>query len=164
MHSVAVIMGSKSDEALVRPCVDILNKLGIKALFTISSAHRTPERTEKLVAGLEKEGCKIFICAAGLAAHLAGTVAARTVRPVIGIPVASGSLGGMDALLSTVMMPAGFPVATLALDKTGARNAAWLAAQILALNDRELEDKIRAARKEMAREVEQNANELQPGT
>jgi 5-(carboxyamino)imidazole ribonucleotide mutase len=157
-------MGSKSDEALVRPCVDILNKLGIKALFTISSAHRTPERTEKLVAGLEKEGCKIFICAAGLAAHLAGTVAARTVRPVIGIPVASGSLGGMDALLSTVMMPAGFPVATLALDKTGARNAAWLAAQILALNDRELEDKIRAARKEMAREVEQNANELQPGT
>jgi 5-(carboxyamino)imidazole ribonucleotide mutase len=157
-------MGSKSDEALVRPCVDILNKLGIKTLFTISSAHRTPERTEELVAGLEKEGCKIFICAAGLAAHLAGAVAARTVRPVIGIPVASGSLGGMDALLSTVMMPAGFPVATLALNKTGARNAAWLAAQILALNDRELEDKIRAARKEMAREVEQNADELQPGT
>jgi 5-(carboxyamino)imidazole ribonucleotide mutase len=140
--------------------VDILNKLGITALFTISSAHRTPERTEKLVAGLEMEGCKIFICAAGLAAHLAGAVAARTVRPVIGIPIASGSLGGMDALLSTVMMPAGFPVATLALDKTGARNAAWLAAQILALNDRELEDKIRAARKEMALEVEKTADEL----
>jgi 5-(carboxyamino)imidazole ribonucleotide mutase len=153
-------MGSKSDEALVRPCVEILDKLGIKTLFTVSSAHRTPERTEKLVASLESSGCKVFICAAGMAAHLAGAVAARTVRPVIGIPVASGTLGGLDALLSTVMMPAGFPVATLALDKAGARNAAWLAAQILALGDKKLEYKIRAARKEMAEEVEKSAAEL----
>jgi 5-(carboxyamino)imidazole ribonucleotide mutase len=154
-------MGSKSDEAVVRPCVELLEQLGVKALFTISSAHRTPERTEKLVRNLEEAGCKVFICAAGLAAHLAGAVAARTVRPVIGIPIASGGLGGMDALLSTVMMPAGFPVATLALDKTGARNAAWLAAQILALNDQDLEKAIRSARRSMAEEAEKSALELQ---
>ena len=84
---------------------------------------------------LEKNGCQVFICAAGMAAHLAGAVAARTTRPVIGIPVTASALGGMDALLATVMMPPGFPVATVALDKAGARNAAWLAAQILALQD-----------------------------
>jgi 5-(carboxyamino)imidazole ribonucleotide mutase len=161
MHSVAIIMGSKSDEAVVRPCAELLEQLGVKVFFTISSAHRTPERTEKLVQALEEAGCKVFICAAGLAAHLAGAVAARTVRPVIGIPIASGSLGGLDALLSTVMMPAGFPVATLALDKTGARNAAWLAAQILALNDQKLEKAIRSARQNMAEEVEKSAQELQ---
>ena len=113
----------------------MLRKLGVSYRFTVTSAHRTPERTEALVRELEAEGCRVFICAAGMAAHLAGAVAARTLKPVIGIPVSGAALGGMDALLSTVQMPPGFPVATVALDKAGARNAAWLAAQILALTD-----------------------------
>lgn len=161
MKKVAIFMGSKSDEPTVRPCVDILDQLGIPYLFTISSAHRTPERTENLVSELEAQGCQVYICAAGMAAHLAGAVAARTIRPVIGIPVTSGNLGGMDALLSTVMMPAGFPVATVALDKSGARNAAWLAAQILALSDNELADKIHKARAAMREDVEKSAAELE---
>lgn len=160
MKKVAIFMGSKSDEATVRPCADILEQLGIPYLFTISSAHRTPERTENLVSELETQGCQVYICAAGMAAHLAGAVAARTIKPVIGIPVTSGNLGGLDALLSTVMMPAGFPVATVALDKSGARNAAWLAAQILALNDKDLSDKIMKARAAMREDVEKSAAEL----
>ncbi|MFW5837374.1 MAG: 5-(carboxyamino)imidazole ribonucleotide mutase, partial [Desulfovibrionaceae bacterium] len=133
MPRVAVFMGSISDEETMRPCVDVLDRLGIDHLFTVASAHRTPERTEKLVRDLEADGCRVFICAAGMAAHLAGAVAARTIRPVIGVPVTASALGGMDALLATVQMPPGFPVGTVALDKAGARNAAWLAAQILAL-------------------------------
>ena len=100
----------------------------------------------RVVDSLEAAGCEVFICAAGMAAHLAGAVAARTMKPVIGIPVAASPLGGMDALLATVQMPPGFPVATVALDKAGARNAAWLAAQILALHDPELAHKIRISR------------------
>ena len=138
---VAVFIGSASDEATVAPCADILKKLGIPFRFTVTSAHRTPERTAELVDSLEAAGCEVFICAAGMAAHLAGAVAARTMKPVIGIPVAASPLGGMDALLATVQMPPGFPVATVALDKAGARNAAWLAAQILALHDPELDRK-----------------------
>lgn len=159
---VAIFMGSKSDEATVRPCVDILQKLGIEYRFTITSAHRTPERTEQLVSELEAAGCQLYICAAGMAAHLAGAVAARTIRPVIGIPVSSGNLGGMDALLSTVMMPAGFPVATVALDKAGAKNAAWLAAQILALNDAALAARIQNERAAMRDDVEKQAASLEP--
>lgn len=128
---VAVFIGSASDEATVAPCADILKKLGIPFRFTVTSAHRTPERTAELVDSLEAAGCEVFICAAGMAAHLAGAVAARTMKPVIGIPVAASPLGGMDALLATVQMPPGFPVATVALDKAGARNAAWLAARSL---------------------------------
>jgi 5-(carboxyamino)imidazole ribonucleotide mutase len=147
---------------VARPCAALLKEFGIPCLFTISSAHRTPERTEKLVAELEAEGCRVYICAAGMAAHLAGAVAARTIRPVLGIPIASSALGGLDALLSTVMMPAGFPVATLALDKAGARNAAWLAAQILALEDESLAQRLRRARAEMRMEVEEAAAALMP--
>lgn len=121
--------------------------------MTVSSAHRTPERTEALVAQEEAAGARVFICAAGMAAHLAGSVAARTLRPVIGIPVTGSALGGMDALLSTVQMPPGFPVATMALDKAGARNAAWLAAQILALEDAALADRLAAARRKMREAV-----------
>lgn len=135
MAHVVILMGSKSDEEKVSPCVDVLKSLGIDYVFTVSSAHRTPERTEALVRDEEAKGARVFICAAGMAAHLAGAVAARTLKPVIGIPVSGAALGGMDALLSTVQMPPGFPVATVALDKAGARNAAWLAAQILALTD-----------------------------
>jgi 5-(carboxyamino)imidazole ribonucleotide mutase len=135
MAKVAVFMGSASDEDLMKPCAEILAKLGIDYVFTVTSAHRTPERTARLVGELERQGCQVFICAAGMAAHLAGAVAAKTTRPVLGVPLAASPLGGMDALLATVQMPPGFPVGTLALDKAGARNAAWLAAQILALSD-----------------------------
>ena len=150
---VAVFIGSASDEATVAPCADILKKLGIPFRFTVTSAHRTPERTSELVDSLEAAGCEVFICAAGMAAHLAGAVAARTMKPVIGIPVAASPLGGMDALLATVQMPPGFPVATVALDKAGARNAAWLAAQILALHDPELAHKIRISRERLKSDV-----------
>ena len=128
MPQVVILMGSKSDEEKVSPCVDVLKSLGVSCFITVSSAHRTPERTEELVRRYEAEGTRVFICAAGMAAHLAGAVAARTTRPVIGIPVSSAALCGMDALFATVQMPPGFPVATVATDKAGARNAAWLAA------------------------------------
>ena len=157
---VAIFIGSSSDEAQIAPCADVLGELGIPYLFTVTSAHRTPERTEKLVTELEAAGCQVYICAAGMAAHLAGAVAARTIRPVIGIPVTASALGGMDALLATVQMPPGFPVATVALDKAGARNAAWLAAQMLALADAELADKIRQARAVFKHDVEKAGEDL----
>lgn len=141
---VVVLMGSASDEPTVAPCADILKKLGIPFCFTVSSAHRTPERTAELVDSFEAAGCEVFICAAGLAAHLAGAVAARTMKPVIGIPVAASPLGGMDALLSTVQMPSGIPVATVAVD--GGKNAALLAVQIMAVSDAELAQKLDEAR------------------
>lgn len=160
MARVAVFMGSASDEAVMRPCADLLKELGIDHVFTITSAHRTPERTAKLVADLEADGCQVFICGAGMAAHLAGAVAAKTAKPVIGVPINASALSGMDALLATVQMPPGFPVATVALDKAGARNAAWLAAQILALTDDELAGKLAQARADFARAVEKAADGL----
>ena len=147
MAQVVIMMGSKSDEEKVSPCVDVLRSLGISYLFTVSSAHRTPERTEKILREQEAAGAKVFICAAGMAAHLAGAVAARTTRPVIGIPVSGGLMGGMDAMLAT--------------DKAGARNAAWLAAQILAVADPALDEKIRAARAKMQAGVEEAAAEIE---
>ncbi len=160
MAKVAIFMGSVSDEAQVSPCVDILKQLGISYCFTVTSAHRTPERTEKLVDELEKVGVQVFICAAGMAAHLAGAVAARTIKPVIGIPVSGSALAGADALYSTVQMPPGFPVATVATDKAGARNAAWLAAQILALQDAELGKKLLEAREQFKSDVEKAGSEI----
>ena len=144
---VAVFIGSASDEATVAPCADILKKLGIPFRFTVTSAHRTPERTAELVDSLEAAGCEVFICAAGMAAHLAGAVAARTMKPVIGIPVAASPLGGMDALLATVQMPSGIPVATVAID--GAQNAALLAAEILSAADEGLAAKLDKMREDM---------------
>ena len=161
MIKVGILMGSISDEPMIRPCADILDSLEIAYRFTVSSAHRTPERTEELITAMEKDGCQVFICAAGMAAHLAGAVAARTTKPVIGIPVTASALGGMDALLSTVMMPPGFPVATVALDKGGARNAAWLAAQILALTDPALTQRLVDARNGFISDVEKAAAKLE---
>ena len=161
MNKVAIIMGSASDEEVMRPCSDLLQQLGIPHLFTIASAHRTPQRTENLVAELEAQGCPVFRCAAGMAAHLAGAVAARTIRPVLGVPVAASSLGGLDALLSTVQMPPGFPVGTVAIGQAGARNAAWLAAQILAVNDHTLAEKIKTARQGFVDSVEKAAQALE---
>ena len=160
MSKVAIFMGSLSDETTVRPCADILDSFGVPYTFTVTSAHRTPERTEKLVDELEKNGCEVFICAAGMAAHLAGAVAARTVKPVIGIPVTASSMGGMDALLATVMMPPGFPVGTVALDKAGAKNAAYFAVQILALSDAALAAKLKEARQKFKDDVEKAAASL----
>ena len=148
---VAVFIGSASDEATVAPCADILKKLGIPFRFTVTSAHRTPERTAELVDSLEAAGCEVFICAAGMAAHLAGAVAARTMKPVIGIPVAASPLGGMDALLATVQMPSGIPVATVALN--GAKNAAVLAAQMLAIHDARIAALLAEDREKMARSI-----------
>ena len=160
MSHVAIFMGSASDEPVVAPAAEVLKTLGISYRFTITSAHRTPERTERLIVELEAHNCQVYICAAGMAAHLAGAVAARTIKPVIGIPVTASSLAGLDALLATVQMPPGFPVATVALDKAGARNAAWLAAQILALNNPDLAQKISAERQAMRQAVEAAAKKL----
>jgi len=161
MAKVAVFMGSASDEDLMKPCAEVLHSLGIDYVFTVTSAHRTPERTERLVAELEASGVQVFICAAGMAAHLAGAVAARTTKPVLGVPLAASPLSGMDALLATVQMPPGFPVGTLALDKAGAKNAAWLAAQILALSDPELAGRLKAERAGFVASVEKAAAKVE---
>lgn len=161
MPQVAIFMGSISDEDTMRPCSDALRELGIDHVFTVSSAHRTPERTEELVRKLEKDGVQVFICAAGMAAHLAGAVAARTIKPVLGVPVTASALGGLDALLSTVQMPPGFPVGTVALDKAGAKNAAYLAAQIIALQDEGVAHKLEALRDSFKESVAKAAADLE---
>lgn len=160
MVKAAVFMGSGSDLDKVKPCAEILDDLGIEYFMTITSAHRTPDRTKKLIREMEDKGCQVFICAAGMAAHLAGAVAASTIKPVIGIPLSASSLGGMDALLATVQMPPGFPVSTVALDRAGAKNAAWAAAQILALQDRALAEKIESARQKMRLDVEKASENI----
>lgn len=132
---VAILMGSDSDLPTMQKTYDTLKKLGVKVEMKVTSAHRTPAQTHAYVKDAEERGCKVFICAAGLAAHLAGAVAGLTVKPVIGVPIDAGPLQGHDALLSTVMMPGGVPVATVAIGSAGAKNAAYLAAQIMALID-----------------------------
>jgi 5-(carboxyamino)imidazole ribonucleotide mutase len=143
---VAVLMGSDSDLPVLHSTMGVLKSLEIPFEAKITSAHRTPEATHGYVKEADTRGCAVFICAAGLAAHLAGTVAGLTLKPVIGIPLDAGPLQGMDALLSTVQMPGGIPVATVTVGKAGAKNAAYLAAQILALSDPELESRIRTDR------------------
>lgn len=161
MTKIGIFMGSLSDKEKVAPAAQVLKQLEIPYVMTVTSAHRTPERTRTLVQELEANGCQVFICAAGMAAHLAGTVAAQTTKPVIGIPIATSALGGMDALLSTVQMPPGFPVGTMALDEAGATNAAWLAAQILALQDTSLQNRIQEQRAVMRQKVEDSAKEIE---
>jgi 5-(carboxyamino)imidazole ribonucleotide mutase len=146
---VAVLMGSDSDLPVMETAISTLKSLGIAVEARVSSAHRTPAATISYVKDAEARGCAVFIAAAGMAAHLAGAVAAHTLRPVIGVPIAN-SLEGLDALLSTVQMPGGIPVATVAIGKAGAKNAAYLAAQMLALSDsalaaRLLEDRAASA-------------------
>ncbi len=160
MPQVAIFIGSISDQDKMRPCTEVLDKFGVSYNFTVTSAHRTPERTEALILEMEMEGCQVFICAAGMAAHLAGAVAARTIKPVLGVPINASPLNGMDALLSTVQMPPGFPVGTVSLDKAGAKNAAYLAAQILALQDDELALRLKDVRKEFKDGVLKAAAEM----
>ena len=129
---VLILMGSASDWKHLRAAVEVLEELGVSFRAHVASAHRTPERTVNLVRAAEAGGCRVFICAAGMAAHLAGAVAAQTLRPVLGVPLPGGVLDGVDALLSTVQMPGGIPVATFAVGSAGARNAAFFAAQVIA--------------------------------
>lgn len=136
---VAILMGSDSDAESLKPCGEVLRLLGVPFVARVLSAHRTPKDTVEFVQSSQLDGIRVFICAAGGAAHLAGVVAAYTDLPVIGIPVETSSLNGMDSLLSTVQMPAGTPVATVAIGPGGVRNAAFLAARILALGDPKLE-------------------------
>jgi 5-(carboxyamino)imidazole ribonucleotide mutase len=150
---VAVLMGSDSDLPVLETTLDVLDRLNIRCEVKITSAHRTPAATHAYVTDADARGCGVFIAAAGLAAHLAGTVAGLTLKPVIGIPLDAGPLQGMDALLSTVQMPAGIPVATVAIGKAGAKNAGYLAAQILALADPDLARRLREEREENARGV-----------
>ena len=138
--SVGILVGSKSDLPIMEKCTNRLEDFGIDYELEVRSAHRNPEDVAEYVASAPERGIKVFVCAAGMAAHLAGAVAARTNLPVIGIPIAAGTLGGFDALLATVQMPSGVPVATVAVN--GAANAAVLAAQILALSDSELAGRV----------------------
>lgn len=141
---VLILMGSKSDLPTMEKAADVLDEYRVPHKVLIRSAHRTPEATVKTVKEAETAGCQVFICAAGMAAHLAGAVAAHTVKPVIGVPIASGPMQGQDALLSTVMMPPGIPVATVGIN--GARNAGLLAVQILAQSDTRLATTLSDAR------------------
>lgn len=155
---VAIVMGSDSDWGVVKKAVAVLNEFEVPAELTVASAHRTPERVKNFVAQCNENGVKVFIAAAGCAAHLAGVVAAYTTRPVIGVPINSEPLKGWDALLSTVQMPGGIPVATMAID--GAKNAALFAVEILALNDDNLRLKLENYRANMAHEVETKAESV----
>lgn len=158
---VAILMGSDSDLPVMRSTFDVLEGLGISWEVRITSAHRTPRETHEYVHDAEHRGCAVFIAAAGLAAHLAGAVAAITVRPVIGVPMDGGPLNGQDALLSTVMMPGGIPVASVAIGKAGAKNAGYLAAQILAVSDPDLDARVREDRQASAAQVVAKNNDLQ---
>ncbi len=150
---VAILMGSDSDLDTMQGAVDVLDKLGVAREVRVLSAHRTPDATHAFVKEADARGCAVFIAAAGMAAHLAGTVAALTLKPVVGVPIDSGPLKGQDSLLSTVQMPGGIPVACVAIGKAGAKNAAYLAAQIMALSDTTLTQKLLAERAQNAVDI-----------
>lgn len=156
---IAVIMGSDSDWPVMKKCVDFLGEFGLAAEVWVSSAHRTPDATATFAAQARDKGIEVIIAAAGMAAHLAGVIAAHTTLPVIGVPMSGGALQGMDALLSTVQMPPGVPVATVGIGAS--KNAALLAVQILAIKDEKLTEKLIAYKKNMAEEVAQKNQKLQ---
>jgi len=158
---ISVLMGSDSDLSTVQSTLDTLNTLEIPFEVKITSAHRTPDDTRRYVHDAEERGCTVFVAAAGLAAHLAGTVAAHTLKPVIGIPMEAGPLNGHDALLSTVQMPGGIPVACVAIGKAGAKNAAYLSAQILAIDNAELAERLKTEREANAQLVRDKDHTLQ---
>ena len=160
--SVLILMGSDSDAPIMKGAVDVLRELGVPCEMTVASAHRSPARVMRLVADAPARGVRVFIVGAGAAAHLAGVVAAHTARPVIGVPIESSPLHGFDALLSTVQMPPGVPVATVAVGKAGATNAGVLAAQMLALADDALAARVDAYKAQLAEKVEQAAARLAP--
>jgi len=157
---VGIVMGSASDKSVMEEAAILLTKFGISWEMKVSSAHRTPERTMTYAKKAVARGLEVIIAGAGWAAHLAGAIAAQTLIPVIGVPIDSSPLHGMDALLSTVQMPLGVPVATMAVGKGGARNAAILAAQILGLKYPEIRNRVLAYRKELAKECEERDKEV----
>ena len=158
---VGLVLGSDSDWHVVREAVKVLDDFGLGYEVNVISAHRSAQAAHDYAVSAAERGLKVIIAAAGMAAHLAGVMAANTTLPVIGIPVASGPLGGIDALLATVQMPPGVPVATVAIGPPGARNAAILAVQILALSDPALAKKLADHKTELARSVEQRSKKLQ---
>jgi len=157
---IGIIMGSKSDLEIMRETDLVLESLKIPFETTILSAHRTPDETTAYARKAEKRGLKVIIAGAGGAAHLAGVVTSHTLLPVIGVPIDSGPLKGLDALLSTVQMPGGIPVATVSIGKAGAKNAALLAAEILAIEDRALKTRLKRYRTRLAKAVLDNAKEM----
>lgn len=159
MTKVLIITGSDSDLPIMGEATKALEEFGVGYEMTIASAHRSPERTKELVEKAKRDGVKVIIAGAGMAAHLAGVIAARFSLPVIGVPLESGVLSGVDALLSTMQMPPGIPVATVAIN--GAKNAGILAVQILATSDRNLEDKLKEYKKKLAAGVEEKAKRLE---
>jgi len=160
MPDVLILMGSDSDAPVMQAAVEALNEFGISSEMTVASAHRSPERVTRLVREAPGRGVKVFIVGAGAAAHLAGVVAAHSTRPVIGVPIDSSALKGLDALLSTVQMPPGVPVATVSIGKPGATNAGVLAAEILGVGDTAIAAKLLDYKKRLAEKVEAGAAKL----
>jgi phosphoribosylamine--glycine ligase len=160
MPDVLILMGSDSDAPVMQAAVDALKEFGISSEMTVASAHRSPARVTRLVADAPGRGVKVFIVGAGAAAHLGGVVAAHTILPVIGVPIDSSALKGLDALLATVQMPPGVPVATMAIGKPGATNAAVLAAQILGVADQAMAKRLEDYKKKLADKVEAAAANL----
>jgi phosphoribosylamine--glycine ligase len=158
---VGIVMGSDSDYTVMKAAADALKKFDIPYEITVASAHRTPAKAAEFASGAKDRGVAVIIAGAGHAAHLAGAMAAHTTLPIIGVPIDSSALSGFDALLSTVQMPPGIPVATVAVGKPGATNAGILAAQILALSDPDLSAKLDAYKQEMADKVERKAKKIE---
>jgi phosphoribosylaminoimidazole carboxylase PurE protein len=160
---VGILMGSDSDVPVMEKSAEVLRYFGISYFMTVASAHRTPERVTELARRAEREGWKVFIAGAGMAAHLAGVLAAQTVLPVIGVPIDSGPLHGLDALLSTVQMPGGVPVAAMGIGSAGAKNAGLFAVQILASSDSSLQEKLRQYRQEQKKALIAKAAKVEAG-
>ena len=158
---VLILMGSDSDAPTMRKTVDVLDEFGITSHMTVASAHRSPDRVHRLVAEAKRDGVKVFIVGAGAAAHLAGVVAAHATQPVIGVPIDSSPLKGWDALLATVQMPPGVPVATVSVGSAGAANAAVLAAQILAVGDPAIAEALEKYKTRLADKVEKAAAKVE---
>lgn len=161
MNFISIIMGSKSDFSVMQECVNVLKSFGVKHELIVSSAHRSPNRTKDYIKQAEDKGACVFIAAAGMAAHLAGAVAANTTKPVIGVPLSASELQGLDSLLSTVQMPSGMPVATVAIGKAGAQNSAYLAMQILSLTDDSLSKKLKDDRAKKAQKVQSDSESIE---
>ncbi|HHO0603620.1 TPA: 5-(carboxyamino)imidazole ribonucleotide mutase [Campylobacter jejuni] len=161
MNFVSILMGSKSDYETMKEAVKTLESFGVKYELIISSAHRSLKRTKEYIANAEEKGAKVFIAAAGMAAHLAGAVAAYTTKPVLGVPMSGSNLASMDSLFSTVQMPSGIPVGTLAIGKAGAINAAYLAMQILAIYDVDLAQKLKEDRLEKEKKLVSDSKEVE---
>ena len=158
---VLILLGSQSDAPTMQAAVDVLEELGVSCEMTVASAHRSPARVQRLIQEAPSRGVRVFVVGAGAAAHLAGVVAAHVMQPVIGVPIDSSALKGLDALLSTVQMPPGVPVATVSIGKGGATNAGVLAAQILALSDAAVAERLMRYKKTLAEKVQEAAKNLE---